>query len=126
MHFHFGFTLGIVFIGEGGLPVNFILFGGDAFVLDEVYDSNDDFDELNQDEEHQQAEGDKEFDDEVLVENDEEGANNDIPGEEFCNIYHFYYLPGIFQMCVFAPVGSVKTFGSPGNIIDSAEGIDIK
>ena len=126
MHFHFGFTLGIIFIGEGGLPVDFVLLGGDALVLDKIYDSDDDFDELDQDEEHEQAKGDKEFDNEILIEDDEEGADNDVPGEEFCNIYHFYNLPGIFKVCIFAPVGSVKTFGSPGDIIDSAESIDVE
>ena len=61
-----------------------------------------------------------------MIEDDEEGADNDVPGEEFCNIYHFYNLPGIFKVCIFAPVGSVKTFGSPGDIIDSAESIDVE
>ena len=55
MHFHLGFALGIGFIGEGGLPVNFVLFGSDALVLDEIDDSDDDFDELDQDEEHEKT-----------------------------------------------------------------------
>ena len=29
-------------------------------------------------------------------------------------------------MCVFATIGRVKTFGSPGNVIDSAESVDVE
>jgi hypothetical protein len=62
------------FIGKRGFSINFILFGGDALILDDVAHADDDFDDLDEGEEDEQDEGDEEFYYEVRVEDDEEGA----------------------------------------------------
>jgi hypothetical protein len=120
------FVVGILDVGERGLSVSLVLFGSDALILDDVADADDDFDELDEGEEHQQNQGYEKLYDQVGVKDDEKGSQDYVPQEKLSDIYHLYYLPSILQLGVFAPNLGIQTLGAPRYIVDSAKSIDVQ
>lgn len=110
---------------EGGLPVYLILLGSDALVFHEIDHANDNLDDLDEGEDDKQGKGDKELDQQVGVKYEEQGPDDHIPQEELSHIDHFDHLPCILQLGILATHLRIQPLGTPRNIIDTTQSIDV-
>jgi len=87
----------VFLLSIGCLEVFLVLLSCDAFVFDEIDHADNDFNCLYSSEKDEQNEGNKELDQQVLVKDNEDCAQNDVPKEEFTHINHLHYLPSVLQ-----------------------------